>query len=130
MSYHPSYLLGEALEALTEIADAASFTEALMIADNALARIPQPETLLRGIERGAAAFRTGDGAGAPPVTTHAGNQAADSPAPSPQLVVVPDPEPCEHRMGAYTCTRDAHPGPGGHVYMTGSWVPDRHHGAN
>ncbi len=135
MSHHPSFLLGEALEALAEITEAAGFVEALLVADNALARIRPGEKNQRAADRGAAAFRIGDGAGAPPAAVcarpGAGRRDANStPAPSPQLTVVPDPELCEHRRGGYVCTRTAHTGPGGHVYVSGSWVPDRHHGAS
>lgn len=133
MSYHPSFLLGEALEALAEITTSASFVEALLVADNALARIRPGEINQRGADRGAVAFRIGDGAGAPPASNATGvgrRDATTTPAPSPQLTVVPDPELCDHRRGGYVCTRTAHAGPGGHVYVSGSWVPDRHHGAS
>lgn len=32
---------------------------------------------------------------------------------------------CQARLGTLQCSREAHAGRG-HVYVTGSWVPDRH----
>lgn len=32
---------------------------------------------------------------------------------------------CQARLGTLQCSRETHAGRG-HVYITGSWVPDRH----
>jgi hypothetical protein len=137
MSHHPAFLLGQALEALAAIADATDLDTALAVASTALAGIVPATGDRPGVERGAHT-PIGGGAGAPPAVIRAGSgagarqaRATATPAPSPHLQVVPDLIPCTHIRGGYTCTRATHPeNPMGHVYMSGSWVPDRHQGAS
>ena len=137
VSHHPTFLLGQALEALAAVADASSLSAARHIASAALTGIVPTVADWPGVERGAHT-PIGDGAGAPPAAVRVAPRPAPgrrvaiaTPAPSPHLQAVPDLVPCDHVRGGYTCTRDAHPAnPNGHVYMSGSWVPDRHQGAS
>lgn len=97
MSHHAAFLLGQALEALTTIANSVDLDAALAVATAALADIVPAAGDRPALERGA---RT--------------------------------PLECGHQRGAFTCVRDPHidDNPDGHVYISGSWVPDRHQGAS